>query len=148
MIVSGGRRRTIKRILTLISISLIIFAGALLYRPVFAQTGPGTVDDPVVTKSYLDQFLVPKIVELAAGQSLIGESGTQLILRVGTVYCLADPAYTKGGLSDLTGGTDIGHMQPVFSNHLLICPRSDGRGLIAQTDSIVMVWGLYQILGD
>lgn len=148
MITSGGQRSTIKRILALIMVGLIAVGGTFLSRQVSAQTGPGTAEDPVVTKSYVDQFFVPKIVELEAGQTIIGEAGTQFDLRVGTVYCLADPAYAKGGLSDVTAGMDIGHMQPISLNHLLICPRSDGRGLFAQTSAIVMVWGVYKVLGS
>jgi hypothetical protein len=53
-----------------------------------------------------------------------------------------------GGLSDVTGGTDVKHQEAVRSNHLLIVPRSDGRGLLAQTDIVLLVWGLYQRPGD
>ncbi len=131
--------------LVFLLLACFLIGGILWVGRTSAQTGqPGTVEDPIITKSYLDQFLAPQVVELPAGHSIIGQAGTQFILRVGSAYCLADPSITKGGLSDVTSGIDVKHQEAVQTNHLLIVPRSDGRGLLAQTDIVLMVWGLYQ----
>ena len=138
-----------RRWLVILLLACLLVGGALSVGRTSAQSGqPGTAEDPIITKSYLDQFLTPQVVELPAGHSIIGQAGTQFILRVGSAYCLADPAITMGGLSDVTGGTDVKHQEAVRSNHLLIVPRSDGRGLLAQTDIVLLVWGLYQRPGD
>lgn len=135
-------------------IALLIIGVFLIWILVFfgqatAQTdSPGSPEDPLITKSYIDQFLVPTVLELQAGQSIIGEAGTEFVVRVGSTYCLADPQTTKGGIADLTGGVDIKHMEPVPLNHHLVIPRSDGRGLLAQTEVVLMVWGKYQLLGE
>jgi len=139
----------IKRGATLLIFVVFLVGLALSLGQAVAQNAsPGSAEDPLVTKSYVDQFLIPQVVELKAGQSIIGEAGTQFLIRVGSTYCLADPATTKGGIADLTGGFDLKHMEPVSLNHHLVVPRSDGRGLFAQTDVVLVVWGIYQILGD
>jgi hypothetical protein len=130
----------------LLVLVFFLVVGLLLWQRASAQTGqPGTAEDPIVTRSYVEQFLV---VELRAGGSIVGQAGTQFLLRAGSAYCLADPSTTKGGLSDVTGGIDVRHMESVRTNHLLICPRSDGRGLLAQTDIVLLVWGLAQEIGN
>lgn len=131
-----------------IALLILFFLAILLLGQTNAQSQPGSPDDPLITKSYLEQFTIPQVVELKSGQTIIGEAGTQFVLRVGSAYCLADPATAKGGLADLTEGIDIKHMEPVLSNHLLVCSRSDGRGLVAQTDVTLVVWGIYQVLGE
>ncbi|MCR4428866.1 MAG: hypothetical protein NUV68_05970 [Caldiserica bacterium] len=131
-------------IIAVFSIGILVFFGQATAQ----SDTPGSREDPLITKSYIDQFLIPTVLELKAGQSIIGEAGTEFVVRVGSTYCLADPATTKGGIADLTGGVDIKHMEPVPLNHHLVIPRSDGRGLFAQTDVVLMVWGKYQLLGE
>jgi|YelNatPaOPRAMG01_1025707.scaffolds.fasta_scaffold00751_29 hypothetical protein len=139
----------VKKGLALFLIAVFTFGLVLFVGQATAQSdGPGSADDPLITKSYLDQFLIPQVLELKAGQAIIGQAGTQFVVRVGSTYCLADPATTKGGIADLTGGVDIKHMEPVPLNHHLVIPRSDGRGLLAQTDVVLLVWGQYQISGE
>ncbi len=129
---------------------------------------PGGTDDPVVTKSYIVDKVVPDIkayvdqqlgiaasdgtvtarpssfvvVNLTAGQSVIGEAGTELILRMGKGTIIATQ---KGGLADTTAGYDLADGTPMPSNHLLIIPVADGRGFEATTDAIVMVKGGYTV---
>ncbi len=83
-----------------------------------------------------------KVVELKAGQSLICEAGTEIILRGGKVIAIASEL---GGLSDVTGARDIKMYEEVPPNHLLIVPRSDGRGVTAMVDAILMVRGKYEV---
>jgi hypothetical protein len=136
-----------RKAITILLISIFAIGCLFAVGQAQAQTSPGSAEDPIITKSYLDQFLVPLVVELKKGQFLQAEAGTQMIVRVGEAICMADPALAKGGLSDVTAGVDIPHLTVVTANHLLITPRSDGRGLLAGTDAILLVWGLHQIFG-
>lgn len=118
---------------------------------------PGSAEDPLVTKSYVDE----KIAEALAGGSgsgggggvftpvkidkskkLLGGEGTELILRSGKAKAVASGT---DGLSDVTLGQDISAGKDVSQNHLLLIPRDDGRGIEASTDIWVMVKGSYTI---
>lgn len=109
---------------------------------------PGSVEDPFVTKSYVDTTLMPyidtvssfSVVNLAQGQMLIGNAGCEIILRMGSATVLATE---KGGLCDVTIGGDWPDGSAVPANHNLIVPVSDGRGVRAETDIILMVKGTY-----
>ena len=54
-------------------------------------------------------------------------------------------ATQKGGLADTTGGYDLANGTAMPSNHLLIVPVNDGRGISANNDVLVMVKGAYNI---
>jgi len=103
-----------------------------------STTEPGSPQDPLVTKSYIDQKTELQIVSLAAGQTLAINGGTEIIARSGKAIAIAG---NGGGLSDITEGKDISNGDNIPLNHLIIIPRSDGRGIKAITDVIVMVRG-------
>ncbi|SDE34884.1 hypothetical protein SAMN02799630_05241 [Paenibacillus sp. UNCCL117] len=130
---------------------------------------PGSVDDPLVTKSYLEQKLndilsnksqVDKststetevssnnltIVELKQNQTLYGGSGSEIIVRSGKVLAVSSD---ESGMADVTIGKDITAGMPVELNHLLIVPR-EGRGIKPdpknKQDIFVMVRGSYSIV--
>ncbi len=129
---------------------------------------PGTDDDPLISKSYIENVLMPKIeqyvesklaglssggsgtvtddtfkvVEANKGDEIICSAGAELILRMGKAEIIATE---KGGLADTTLGTDLADGTAMPANHLLIVPVADGRGLKAQTDIIVMIKGGYSI---
>lgn len=103
---------------------------------------PGSEQDPLVSKSYVDDYVQLRVVTLAAGQQLIGDGGTEIILRGGKTTAIGTAA---GGLSDLTGGKDLVTGVTVPPNHLLLVPRSDGRGVKAVTDAILLVRGPHSI---
>lgn len=111
---------------------------------------PGSAENPIIDKTYIDSTLVPyinqvssfSVVNLSAGQMLIGHAGCEIILRMGTATVLATE---KGGLCDVTVGGDWPHGSPVPANHNLIVPVSDGRGVKADTDIILMVKGTYTL---
>ncbi|EOC99535.1 hypothetical protein [Caldisalinibacter kiritimatiensis] len=83
-----------------------------------------------------------EVVELRNGQKLIGQAGTEIILRGGKAKAIAGEL---GGLSDVTGAIDIKMDQDIPPNHLLIIPRSDGRGVYVEEYAIFMVRGKYEI---
>lgn len=112
---------------------------------------PGSESDPLVTKSYVDKALYNlkqyvdgksggstsfEIVYLEQGQLLIGDKGTEIILRSGIASVVDSD---KGGLADVTAGRDITKGENVNQNHLLIVPRDDGRGLRAENNHVVVL---------
>lgn len=126
---------------------------------------PGSADDPIVTKSYVDQKLAGignggtgnggtgnnggttdasfKVVTLNPGQTIKGGEGTEFILRGGTATAIAS---ANGGVSDVTGGSDLAQGTAVELNHLLLTPRNDGRGLkVGNGTAFVMVRGSYTV---
>ncbi len=126
---------------------------------------PGTEADPLISKAYVDDVLMPQIeqyvdskvaglsgggnggsaesfqvVDVKEGEKIICSAGTELILRMGKATIIATE---KGGLADTTAGFDLADGTQMPSNHLLIVPLSDGRGLVANSDIIVMIKGGY-----
>lgn len=152
-----------KRLMLVITVGFAFIVGQFVY----ANTEePGTDRDPLVTLSFVEQRLEQlryyidekvknskgdystgsaagfEVVELEAGSSLIGGQGTELILRSGNATAIDSP---MGGLSDVTGAKDLIKNQSVPTNHLLIIPRDDGRGIKASTDIFIMVRGSYTV---
>jgi len=83
-----------------------------------------------------------EVVSLPVGKKLICQNSTEVILRSGKGKIVSSNA---AGLSDVTTGYDVIPGAYVERNHLLIVPRTDGRGVIAQTTCILMVKGAYSI---
>lgn len=135
---------------------------------------PGTADDPVVTKSYVDQAIqqaikggvvttpsnggtpqpsdegssssdIISIVDVKPGQILIASAGAEFVVRAGKAVIYSEDA---NGVADLTDGKDITNGGAVANNHLLSFPR-DGRGIQVQEGNkynlTVMVRGGYKI---
>ncbi|MFB5266744.1 hypothetical protein ACE41H_08085 [Paenibacillus enshidis] len=155
-----------------------IVAGTVLNNPANGASNggqPGTADDPVVTKSYVDEQIakalggkVPsgstttpsasaptdtastannevKIIELEPGKKLIAKAGAEFIVRNGYAVVYSMDA---SGAIDITDGTEIFHNQAVKKNHLLSFPR-EGRGIQVQEGQTynvtVMVRGGYSV---
>jgi len=131
-----------RRIISFVTVVMLVCVAATYM--VYAQ--PGTEDDPVVTLSYIKEIFKPemtfKVVEVPAGKSLYGEAGTEMILRMGHGDIIATE---KGGVADLTAGYDLSDGTYIPSNHYLVVPLADGRGLHLTEDSLVMIKGGYQI---
>ncbi len=146
----------------ILGICLLIGSGLVVFSE------PGGTDDPVVTKSYIVDVVIPEIkayiderfgiaasegsttlhtntftvVNVPAGKTVTCEAGTELILRMGKGTIIATE---KGGLADTTEGYDLANGTAMPANHQLIVPVADGRGFRAETDVIVMVKGAYII---
>ena len=151
---------------------LMIVAGLICLCTIFTVVlaDPGTDGDPLISLSYVNDVLIPKIeqhienkiaekhsestepgastgntfvvVEAKEGDEIICMAGTELILRMGKAEIIATE---KGGLADTTAGFDLANGTEMPSNHLLIVPVADGRGIKAQTDIIVMIKGDYTV---
>lgn len=160
----------------------IIGIACLLAGAFFLQTipnvadgepvAPGSVNDPVITKSYLEQELQKikqgtsatptatpkpepdknqtqsaelKVLELKPGQTLYAAAGTELIVRTGKTVAVSSD---ENGIPDVTSGTDIAPNAAIANNHLLIFPR-EGRGIKpdpkSKVEIFVMVRGGYTL---
>ena len=103
---------------------------------------PGSNADPLVSKSYVDQYTQWRVVNVTKGQQLVADAGAEIIVRAGNATAVAS---TLGGVSDLTGGDDRKQGEALPANHLLIVPRGDGRGLVAVSDLVLLVRGTYSL---
>lgn len=151
-----------KPFFVVVSVSLIILLfGVALARA--AGTGePGSSDDPLVTRGYVEaqlnsrlpekvnaaveayaeKYIKWQVVDLAAGQRLEAKAGTELIVRAGKTL-VVDPV--GSGIPDVTAGVNITAGQGIALDHHLIIPRTDGRGINARSKAIVMYKGEIEI---
>ena len=146
--------------------------GTLVTSNANSASVPGTANDPIVTKSYVDEAIKsltgitpntgvsapstsigsgtavsssPRlvVVELKPGQTLAAGEGTEFIVRNGKAVAYSS---TEDGISDLTDGIDLKPGVVIPTNHLLLFPR-EGRGIRPHKDSTgtiyVMVRGSY-----
>jgi len=143
-----------------------IIAGVVLGNALTVGTSsvtPGTVNDPVVTKSYVDEQIAKlggsgasggdsssasqalEVVTVPVGKTLMVNAGSEAVVRGGKAIAYSSDA---NGISDVTAGVDIKKGSPVPANHLIWFPR-EGRGIQASSDSktslIVLVKGTYTL---
>lgn len=86
-----------------------------------------------------------EVIELTTGDQLYAVSACEIQLRAGEASCIAPDA--TQGLSDYTVGAEIYDGQPLTINHMCLIPRGDGRGIVAQSESVfIMVRGEYTIV--
>lgn len=147
-----------KRSIVICIVSIFVVA-AIGYTVALAGGGPGSEEDPLVTKSYVDRALTEmqafvedrlnmsggnelQVVTIGPGQKLSGGQGAEIILRAGKAYIVDTPG---GGLADLTAGVDLKGQTLVPANHLLLVPRADGRGIKADSEVVVMIKGAFQV---
>lgn len=127
-----------RKILSLTVAAAALVSGLWVGR-VTAQTAePGSSADPLVSKSYVDQIALFRVVTVPAGQRIIGAAGTEMVLRGGQATALTS---AQGGLLNASAGTDMQQGMAIPPNHLIIVPRDDGRGFLAVTDLVLMVKG-------
>lgn len=122
---------------------ILIMVAGLSLMVAFGDTSvPGSPQDPVVTKSYVDSKLSYAVLRLQSGQKLIGGEGTEIIVRSGEVKAIDNG---EDGISDITGGQDLKSGITCKVNHLLLVPRNDGRGIRAVTEAYIMIRGTYTL---
>ena len=171
-------KKKIKLVIPILTFSLILSSTFINLNFVEASSvQPGSSQDPLVSKSYVDanfaelenminngnnggnnytpedtNTLPPSVnesestyvpVQLLTGQTLVGNEGTEIILRTGKAV-----TYTQAsnGIVNVTKGTELYNNDPIETNNLLIIPRQDGRGVTATTDCWLLVKGGYEII--
>ena len=82
------------------------------------------------------------LVSVKANRKVIGGEGTEFILRMGSGTILAT---RNGGVADVTAGIDLPDGTPIPSNHLLVSPKDDSRGLKITSDSLILIRGTYTV---
>lgn len=126
-----------------------------------STTPPGTPTDPITptdpvppteptepppTEPSPEPTIEPsptwQVINLQKGDKVLAEAGCEMILRAGKAYAIAS---AQGGLADLTAGVDLTTGTEVATNHHLLIPRSDGRGLSFTDVSYLMIKGEYEI---
>jgi hypothetical protein len=104
---------------------------------------PQDPDAPTPPPEITDRELEFTTINVSYNQVLTLENGAEAILRNGTAIIVADG---NVGLVDMTAGRDIRAGESVPRNHLLIAPRTDGRGLrFTAASSWVMVRGGFSL---
>jgi len=83
-----------------------------------------------------------KLITLGEGETIICESGTEIIVRSGKSTVITSEN-SSGGISDITAGKDLINGEEITNNHLLIIPKTDGRGIKAKITGAVMIKGKY-----
>ncbi|MFD0590644.1 hypothetical protein ACFQZE_21885 [Paenibacillus sp. GCM10027627] len=166
------KQKFVKLIGAVLLVSAGICVGLATAKPSEANSAitPGSIEDPVVTKSYVDEQLAKlgaggstgggngngnnngsgtsaalEVVEVPVGKTLIALAGAEAVVRVGKAVAYSSDS---NGISDLTDGTDIKSGKDVPANHLIWFPR-DGRGIQGHPDEkkplTVLVKGDYTI---
>lgn len=82
------------------------------------------------------------VVTLAQGQSLVGDVGCEVMLRIGSAVCASPDSV---GLIDITSGSVLGSGQALEANHLYMVTIS-GRSVTANAPTVkVLARGPYSI---
>ncbi len=161
---------------TKISAALVLLL-ALTALCVSADTTYSSIDDPLVSLSYVNDVLGPQIaakvlemtegrylsadalpqadtgyqyLTLKAGQTLMAGSVCEMIILDGAGKAVVTSAANINagqGLSDLTSGTVITDGQTVTPNHYIVIPKNDGRGVAFSSSSNILIRGEYNIAG-
>lgn len=129
---------------------LLAFVGSLCYRAGRADGAgngvPGSVGDPLITKSYLEERLSEVggggsscfvKVTLARGEELTLNPGSELMLYSGSAAVAG-----AAGLVNLTTGELFKRGNSVVRYHLYLAPE-DGCGIVADANVTVYVCGTY-----
>lgn len=137
-----------KKKITATAVAVVLVLSLVTTYMVYAQAGDDS--DPIISLSYLKEIFAPqikeeltfKVVTVESGKTVICGAGTEVIQRMGTSEVVATE---KGGIADTTVGIDLSDKTATPSNHLLIVPLDDGRGLKTATQCIFMIKGKYEI---
>lgn len=161
------KQKILKGIGAAVLVTAGVWVGMAMAKPLEANSAvtPGTIEDPIVTKSYVDEQLGKlnsggqiggntgetgasvklEVVEVPAGKTLMASAGAEVVVRVGKAVAYSSDT---NGISDLTGGVDIKSGKDVPTNHLIWFPR-EGRGIKSHPDETgiltVLVKGNYTI---
>ncbi len=105
-------------------------------RPLPSQPG-----EPV---QIVEPAPVYKVVVVEAGKKMLPGEGTEFILRSGLARAVV--LIEGNGLTNLTTGRNLKHGDLIERDHLILSPRDDGRGIITETEVILLVKNKYRIV--
>lgn len=83
-----------------------------------------------------------QVVTLSQGQTLVGDVGCEVMLRIGSALCLSDSA---PGLIDVSAGTTLNNGEELVTNHLYMVTISTRSVQAASGTVKVLVRGPYSI---
>lgn len=129
-----------------------VLTAALLGVTGAVAANVGSQEDPLVTYSYLNDTFKNEVlaeanggfvlVTMSSGQTLKGEVGTEVMLRVGTAVCTAS---STPGLIDATSAGTLNNGAALEKNHLYMMTIED-RGVKATASTVkVLVRGSYTV---
>lgn len=147
-----------------IIICVLLALCAIVGITVYAAYNYGTKDDPLITKSYLDEVLTPElmaefnaqldaaegssgdgvftVVTLSKGQTVKCQVGCEIMLRIGAAYASGPDSPV---LVDTTEGTTLENGGALVKNHLYMATIVNN-GLTATADvTKVLISGEYTI---
>ena len=141
-----------KKICIIVVILLICGAGLFKAGMTVGAAGnaePGSVNDPLITKSYLDSYIsnlgisadaqagYTKVV-VQKGKTIIGHAGTEILLYSGSAN-----AYAKSAeLVNVTMGEAVSDGLSLGKYCIYLCPDSES-GITATSNVVVFVKGSY-----
>ena len=150
--------RKIYKQIAVIGLAVVLLAGIAVY----AATNYGSEDDPLITKSYLDEVVQPKLeaelktqidaakkniqssipgefteLTLSAGQSVKCGLGSEFLLRSGSAKAL-------GALADTTDGGSAANGVGLTANHMYLASE-EGSGLTTSGSAVVLVSGSFSV---
>ena len=137
-------------VLSIILIMSIIMVGAE-YVSATETSSIGTVDNPLVTKDYLDEVVSGiessvgqtfKAVSVYPGDKIIGVEGTEMI---STASGTANGTSNGYGILDVTIGEYVNDGEEIQKYHQFVIPRDDGRGITVTSKGTVLIKGEYVI---
>lgn len=109
---------------------------------------PGSVNDPLITKSYLDAYMANYSggaanasytkVTMSKGSTIIGKTGTEILIYSGSAN-----AYAKSGdLVNISVGEAVADGLTLGKYCVYLCPDNDA-GITATSDMVLFVKGEY-----
>ncbi len=138
---------------------LVLLSALLVLSGTFSLHSFGDDTDPLISKSYFEKKMaeLEKKIEkeqstvstggakfapvyFSAGETIIFKEGTEFILRSGEAQ-IVDPS--TNGMPDITDGSNLANGSVLPVNHMLLCPRSDNRGIYCDTEIWLMIKGDY-----
>jgi len=104
-----------------------------------SAVNPGSISDPLISKSYVDRFLSFRAVELKSGTVLKPNSGGIIVFLSGKIRYISK---TGKELSDLTAGRMVRAGTYLTSNHMYIIIQDAEFELQVKENSLAMVFGV------
>lgn len=139
-------------------LALLLALSAALNLTVSVAAEVGSAEDPLVTLSYLNDVFMNTVLQrvdqraggqaefhvvtLSQDQTLTGDIGCEVMLRVGSGVCVSPSA---PGLIDETGGQTLAPNAALVQNHLYMM-TVEGRGVRATAPTTkLLVRGVYTV---